>query len=122
MRFMKLRAALLPPDDPLPWLVEEIDYLIYEGMAPGVRDLWRIEPEKQEWINFLDPHPELTFSLEVLKLTSVGREVVAHTEWGQVEAHALEIYERTLRTVRESGGLALDQPPRVELPRRDGTG
>jgi hypothetical protein len=41
---------LLAPGDTNPWLVEEIDHLLYQGMEPGGRDLWRIEPEQQEWI------------------------------------------------------------------------
>ncbi len=108
---VRFRAALLRPDDVQPWLLEEIDHVVFGGMAPGQRDVWRIEPEQRDWIQLIDPHPELSFSLEVTRLQALGGRVLAATTWGGVEAHRLAIYQRTLKAIRSSGGLALDRPP-----------
>ncbi|MBD3852154.1 MAG: hypothetical protein IFK93_12685, partial [Acidobacteria bacterium] len=52
------RAALMRPGYDEPWLVETFDQLVLNGLAPEERDLWRIEPEQQEWVNLIDPHPD----------------------------------------------------------------
>jgi hypothetical protein len=105
------RAALLNDDDENPWLVEEFDHLALGGLAPGARDIWRIEPEQQEWIRLIDPHPDLKFTLEPMRLVARGGGVLCSADWGEVEAHKLKIYQRTLRKIRILGTLALDSPP-----------
>jgi hypothetical protein len=105
------RAALLRPGDEEPWLIEEFDHVILNGLAPGERDLWRIEPEQQEWVTLIDPHPDLTFTLEIMRLEGLGGNVFAGTEWGAIEEIRLALYSQTLERIRSSGGLALDMPP-----------
>lgn len=105
------RAALLRPGYDQPWLVEEFDQLILDGMAPGERDLWRIEPEQQEWVTLIDPHPDFRFTLEVLRLEGLGETVIAATEFGQLEAARLELYRETLERIQSSDTLALDGLP-----------
>jgi hypothetical protein len=107
------RAALLRPGSEEPWLVEEFDQLVLEGIAPGERDLWRIEPEQQEWVTLIDPHPDFKFTLEVMRLEGLGDTVIAATEWGDIEAARLALYEKTLEKIRAGDTLALDSPPRV---------
>jgi hypothetical protein len=106
------RAALVRPGYEEPWLVEEFDQLVLNGIAPGERDLWRIEPEYQEWVTLIDPHPDFQFTLEVMRLEGLGGEVIAATRWGDIEATRLAIFEKTLEQMRSTGGLALDRPPR----------
>ena len=106
------RAALLRPGSEEPWLVEEFDQLVLEGLAPGERDLWRIEPEQQEWVTLIDPHPDFEFTLEVMRLEGLGDTVIAATEWGDIEAARLALYEKTLEKIRSQDTLALDSPPR----------
>ena len=106
------RAALLRPGSEEPWLVEDFDQLVLEGLAPGERDLWRIEPEQQEWVTLIDPHPDFQFTLEVMRLEALGGTVIVGTEWGDIEAARLELYQRTLEEIRNSGTLALDSPPK----------
>jgi hypothetical protein len=106
------RAALLRPGSEEPWLVEEFDQLVLEGLAPGERDLWRIEPEQQEWVTLIDPHPDFEFTLEVMRLEGLGDTVIAATEWGDIEAARLVLYEKTLEKIRSQDTLALDSPPR----------
>jgi hypothetical protein len=108
------RAALLRPGNPEPWLVEDFDQLVLDGLAPGQRDLWRIEPEQQEWVTLIDPHPDFVFTLEVMRLEGLGDTVIAATEWGDIEAARLAIYQETLEKIRSSDTLALDSPPPVE--------
>jgi hypothetical protein len=106
------RAALLRPGDDEPWLVEEFDHVVLSGLAPGERDLWRIEPEQQEWVTLIDPHPDFTFTLEIMRLEGLGGNLFAGTEWGAIEEMQLALYNSTLDTIRSTGGLALDMPPR----------
>jgi len=108
------RAALLRPGSEEPWLVEEFDQLVLEGIAPGERDLWRIEPEQQEWVTLIDPHPDFQFTLEVMRLEGLGDTVIAATEWGDIEAARLALYQKTLEKIRSGDTLALDSPPRVD--------
>lgn len=107
------RAALLRPGSEEPWLVEDFDQLVLEGLAPGERDLWRIEPEQQEWVTLIDPHPDFEFTLEVMRLEGLGDTIIAATEWGDIEAARLALYEKTLEKIRSGNTLALDSPPRV---------
>ena len=107
------RAALLKPEDEEPWLEEEFDHVILDGLDPGARDLWRIEPERQEWIQLIDPHPDLEFTLEVMRLEAFRGRVVAAAEWGEIEAHRLALYRKTLGLLRTTGTLVLDSPPRA---------
>jgi hypothetical protein len=106
------RAALLRPGYEEPWLVEEFDQLVLNGLAPGESDLWRIEPEQQEWVTLIDPHPDFGFTLEVMGLEGLGGNVIAATEWGDIEEARLALYQQTLDEIRTTGGLALDRPPR----------
>lgn len=106
------RAALLRPGYDEPWLVEEFDQLVLNGLAPGERDLWRIEPEQQEWVTLIDPHPDFIFILEIMRLEGLGGTVIAATEWGDIEESRLALYNKTLDTIRTTNGLALDMPPR----------
>jgi len=106
------RAALLRPGYDEPWLVEEFDQLVLNGLAPGERDLWRIEPEQQEWVTLIDPHPDFIFILEIMRLEGLGGTVIAATEWGDIEESRLALYNKTLDTIRTTSGLALDMPPR----------
>ena len=107
------RAALLRPGYEEPWLVEEFDQLVLNGLAPGEGDLWRIEPERQEWVTLIDPHPDMVYTLEVMRLEGLGGNVIAATEWGEIEATRLALYQKTLEEIRTTGGLALDRPPRA---------
>ncbi len=107
------RAALLRPGYEEPWLVEEFDQLVLNGLAPGEGDLWRIEPERQEWVTLIDPHPDLVYTLEVMRLEGLGGNVIAATEWGEIEVARLALYQKTLDEIRTTGGLALDRPPRA---------
>jgi hypothetical protein len=107
------RAALLRPGSEEPWLVEDFDQLVLEGIAPGERDLWRIEPEQQEWVTLIDPHPDFQFTLEVMRLEGLGDTVIAASEWGDIEAARLALYQQTLEKIRTGETLALDSPPRV---------
>jgi hypothetical protein len=106
------RAALLRPGYDEPWLVEEFDQLVLNGLAPGERDLWRIEPEQQEWVTLIDPHPDFIFILEIMRLEGLGGNVIAATEWGHVEESRLALYDKTLEKIRTTNSLALDMPPR----------
>jgi hypothetical protein len=106
------RAALLRPGYDEPWLVEEFDQLVLNGLAPGERDLWRIEPEQQEWVSLIDPHPDFIFTLEIMRLEGLGGNVIAATEWGDIERTRLALYSKTLEKIRSTNSLALDMPPR----------
>lgn len=106
------RAALLRPGYEEPWLIESFNQLVLDGLAPGQRDVWRIEPEQQEWVTLIDPHPDFQFTLEVMRLEALGGAVIVGTEWGDIEEARLGIYQRTLEEIRNSGTLALDRPPR----------
>jgi hypothetical protein len=113
---VSFRAVLLKPDGHLPWLVEDFELVFFDGVAPGEKERRRLEPEQQEWIQLVDPHPDLEFVIEARRLESMGGRVLSSTEWGVVEARKLESYEQTLRTVRGSYSLALDLPPAPSLP------
>jgi hypothetical protein len=113
---IRVRASLLSPDDPTPWLEEEFDHLMIGGLEPGGRDVWRIEPEQQEWIQLIDPHPDVAFSLEAIRLVALGGGVIVSTDWGAIEEHYLATFKNTLRTIRSTGTLALDRPPHVDSP------
>lgn len=106
------RAALLRPGYDEPWLVETFDQLVLNGLAPGDRDLWRIEPEQQEWVNLIDPHPDFRFTLEIMRLEGLGGTEIAGTEWGKIEEVRLDLYTQTLEKIRSTNRLALDLPPR----------
>jgi hypothetical protein len=107
------RAALLRPGYEEPWLVEEFDQLVLNGLAPGEGDLWRIEPERQEWVTLIDPHPDMVYTLEVMRLEGLGGNVIAATEWGEIEVARLALYQKTLDEIVSTGDLALDRPPRA---------
>jgi hypothetical protein len=106
------RAALLRPGYDEPWLVETFDQLVLNGLAPGERDLWRVEPEQREWVSLVDPHPDFRFTLEVMRLEGLGGTVIAGTEWGKLEEMRLALYTRTLDKITSTNRLALDMPPR----------
>ena len=106
------RAALMRPGYDEPWLVETFDQLVLNGLAPEERDLWRIEPEQQEWVNLIDPHPDFSFTLEIMRLEGLGGAEIAGTEWGDIEEMRLDLYTKTLETIRSTNRLALDLPPR----------
>ena len=106
------RAALMRPGYDEPWLVETFDQLVLNGLAPEERDLWRIEPEQQEWVNLIDPHPDFRFTLEIMRLEGLGGTEIAGTEWGDIEEMRLDIYSKTLETIKSTNRLALDLPPR----------
>jgi hypothetical protein len=110
------RAALLSPEDEDPWLVEEFDHVVFGAMAPGAGDVWRIEPKQRDWIRLIDPHPDLMFSIEPMRLEALGGNVLASSDWGEIEAHRLAIYRHTLQTIRSSDSLALDSPPVAVVP------
>ncbi len=105
------RAALLRPGNAEPWLVEEFDRLVLNGIGPGERALWRVEPEQEEWVTLIDPHPHLRFTLEVMRLEGLGGEVIAATEWGEIEAAKLAIYQQKLEMIQKGESLALDIAP-----------
>ena len=106
------RAALLRPGYDEPWLVETFDQLVLNGLAPEERDLWRLEPEQQEWVSLIDPHPDFRFTLEIMRLEGLGGTEIAGTEWGDIEEMRLDLYTKTLETIRSTNRLALDLPPR----------
>jgi hypothetical protein len=106
------RAGLMRPGYEEPWLVETFDQLVLNGLAPGERDLWRIEPEQQEWMDLIDPHPDFRFTLEIMRLEGLGGTEIAGTEWGDIEEMRLDLYTKTLETIRSTNRLALDMPPR----------
>ena len=106
------RAALMRPGYDEPWLIETFDQLVLNGLAPGDRDLWRIEPEQREWVTLIDPHPDFRFTLEIMRLEGLGGTEIAGTEWGDIEEMRLDIYSKTLKTIRSTNRLALDLPPR----------
>jgi hypothetical protein len=105
------RAALLQPGNAEPWLVEEFDRLVLNGMEPGQRALWRVEPLQEEWVTLIEPHPNLRFTLEVTRLEALGGTVLASTEWGEIEAAKFAIYQQKLETIRAGESLALDISP-----------
>ncbi len=106
------RAALLRPGSDEPWLVETFDQLVLNGLAPEERDLWRLEPEQQEWVSLIDPHPDFRFTLEIMRLEGLGGTEIAGTEWGDIEEMRLDLYTNTLEKIRSTNRLALDLPPR----------
>jgi hypothetical protein len=106
------RAALLRPGSDEPWLVETFDQLVLNGLAPEERDLWRLEPEQQEWVSLIDPHPDFRFTLEIMRLEGLGGTEIAGTEWGDIEEMRLDLYTNTLEQIRSTNRLALDLPPR----------
>jgi hypothetical protein len=110
------RAVLLRPGDHNPWLMEEFDLIFFDGLAPSEHGRWRIEPEQQEWIALVDPHPDLEFAIETLKLVAVGGRVMSASDWGIVEDRRLEACRRTGEEIRTSDSLVLDRPPLPSLP------
>jgi len=110
------RAVLLRPGDSTPWLVEEFDLIFFDGLAPGEHGRWRIEPEQQEWIALVDPHPDLEFTIEAFRLVAVGGRVLSSSDWGIVEARRLEACLETGDAIRASDALVLDRPPLPSLP------
>lgn len=116
VHLVHFRAALLGPDEEDPWLVEEFDHVVLGGVEPGGSDVWRIEPEQRDWIRLIDPHPDLMFRIEPMRLDALGGAVLASTDWGEIEAHRLAVYRSTLQTIRSGGSLALDSPPKAVIP------
>jgi len=110
------RAVLLRKGGHNPWLVEEFDLVFFDGLAPGEHDRWRIDPEQQEWIALVDPHPDLEFAIEALRLDAMGGRILSASNWGIVEARRLEACRRTRVEIRSSDGLVLDRPPLPSLP------
>ena len=108
-----IRAAVFRAGEEKPWLMEEFDHMVLYGLEPGARDLWRIEPKQPEWVELIDPKPGVELTLEVMELEAIGGRVLAATNWGDVEKHRLDQYLNTLETIRSSGRLALDSPPRA---------
>lgn len=106
------RAGLMRPGYAEPWLIETFDQLVLNGLSPGDRDLWRIEPEQQEWVSLIDPHPDFRFTLEIMRLEGLGGTVIAGTEWGDIEEIRLSLYRATLEKIKTTNRLALDMPPR----------
>ena len=106
------RAGLMRPGYDEPWLIEEFDQLVLNGLAPGEHDLWRVEPQQQEWVTLIDPHPDFKFTLEVMRLEGLGDTVIAATTWGDIEETRLALYSKTLDKILSTDSLALDMPPR----------
>jgi len=119
VHLVHFRAALLNSGDEMPWLVEEFDHVVFDGLAPGERGVWRIEPKQREWIRLIDPHPELEFTLEALRLEALGGKVLTTASWGLVEARRLELYQQTLDRIQTTESLALDSPPYPETAEQD---
>jgi len=113
---VRFRATLLKPGDHIPWLEETLDLVFFDGLAPGEHGRWRVEPEQQEWIQLIDPHPDLELVVEARRLEGLGGRVLAATDFGTVEARRLEIFRRTLAAIRTSGTLELDRSPLPSLP------
>jgi hypothetical protein len=113
---VSFRAVLLKPGDHRPWLIEDFELVFFEGLAPGEGDMWRVEPEQQEWIQLVDPHPDLEFVLEPMRLETIGGRVLCQSNWGVVESRRLQSCEDTLRLLRGSDSLVLDRPPLPSLP------
>jgi hypothetical protein len=110
------RAVLLKKGDHNPWLVEEFDLVFFDGLAPGEHGRWRIDPEQQEWIALVDPHPDLEFAIEAHRLEAMGGRILSASDWGIVETRRLEACEQTRTVIRTSETLALDRPPLPSLP------
>lgn len=110
------RAVLLRPGDYNPWLLEEFDLIFFDGLAPGEHGRWRIDPEQQEWIALVDPHPDLEFAIEARKLVGVGGRVLSDSDWGIVEARLLDACRQTREEIRVADTLVLDRPPLPSLP------
>ena len=110
------RAVLLKKGDHNPWLVEEFDLVFFDGLAPGEHGRWRIDPEQQEWIALVDPHPDLEFAIEAHRLEAMGGRVLSASDWGIIEARRLAACEQTRIELRSSESLALDRPPLPSLP------
>ncbi len=113
------RAALLSSDQETPWLLEEFDHVVFDGLAPGERAVWRIEPKQRDWIRLIDPHPELEFTLEALRLEALGGRILTTADWGMVEARRLELYQKTLNRIQTFETLALDGPPLPKPEKHD---
>ena len=113
---VSFRAVLLKPGDHRPWLTEDFELVFFDGIGPGEKGRWRIEPEQQEWIQLVDPHPDLEFVIEARRLEAMGGRVLSSTEWGAVEERRFAAFERTLEEIRSSDTLALDRPPLPSQP------
>ena len=100
------RAALMRPGYAEPWLVETFDQLVLNGLAPGERDLWRIEPEQQEWVSLIDPHPDFRFTLEIMRLEGPRRH---RDRRHRVGGHRRDTARSVQRDARKD---QVDQPPR----------
>jgi len=110
------RAVLFKKGGHNPWLMEEFDLVFFDGLAPGEHGRWRIDPEQQEWIALVDPHPDLEFAIEAQRLDAMGGRVLSASDWGIEEARRLEACRRTRVEIRSSDGLVLDRPPLPSLP------
>ncbi len=113
---VNFRAVLLKKGDHNPWLVEEFDLVLFDGVAPGEHGRWRIDPKQQEWIALVDPHPDLEFAIEAQRLEAMGGRVLSASDWGIVETRRLEACQKTRIELRSSDGLVLDRPPLPSLP------
>jgi len=114
VHLVRLHASLLPQGEAAPWVEEEIHHVVINGLAPTARDLWRIEPEQREWIQLVDPHPDVEFHLEVVELSGLGGATFVGTDWTAVDDHRLELFSATLESIKSSHRLCLDRPPRPE--------
>ena len=47
-----------------------------------------------------------------MRLEGLGGNVIAATEWGEIEESRLALYNKTLEKIRTTNSLALDMPPR----------
>ena len=110
------RATLLEPGKDAAWLEEEFDHVVLGGLAPGEDAVWRIEPEQQGWIRLIDPHPDLRFTLEPLRLVALGGRVLVESDWGAREEHRLATFQTTLEMIHASGTLELGLAPRPFIP------
>ncbi|MCP4899273.1 MAG: hypothetical protein GY906_20100 [bacterium] len=110
-----MRAAVLKEGEPDPWLVEEMNHVVMRGFGPSARDLWRIEPDQQEWIQLIGDLPGVALVVEVMRLEGRGGVVLASRAWGAVEKHRLDLYKSTLQVIRENQTLALELPPLAQI-------
>jgi hypothetical protein len=113
---VRFRAALLKPEHHIPWLEETLELVFFDGLAPGEHGRWRVEPEQQEWIRLIDPHPELELVAEAMRLEGLGGRKLTATDFGVVEARRLAIFRDTLAAIRSSDTLALGHSPLPSLP------
>jgi hypothetical protein len=98
----RLRVSLRHPDQPEPWLVEDIDRVLERGLKAGARGNWRIDPEAREWREVTVDSPNDVFVIEVLGLKGLDGEVIASSDFGSVEELKLRESTRQLEALRAS--------------------